>query len=78
MNLAQYAISTGIRPVELQRKLESIGTKLDHETIRRWLKGNLEPGPKHMLAIEAVTGGKVTRYHQRPDVFGKRPVRASA
>ena len=49
------------------------GVDLNHETIRMWLKGELQPAPKRMLVIEAATGGKVTRYHQRPDIFGPAP-----
>ncbi len=27
----------------------------------------------HVLRIEELTGGKVTRYEMRPDIFGKKP-----
>ena len=76
MNLAQYAAQTGIKPVEFQRLLkDEHGVTLDHETVRRWLNGTLQPAPKHMQTLEDATSGKVTRYHQRPDIFGKPPAK---
>lgn len=74
MNLAQYAADTGIKPFEFRKLLkEQHGLDLDHETVRRWLNGTLQPAPKRMSVIEAATGGRVTRYHQRPDIYGKPP-----
>lgn len=29
--------------------------------------------PQHVLAIERATGGKVSRYELRPDIFGPSP-----
>lgn len=79
MNLAQYAEKTGIKPVEFQRLLKDAhGVDLDHETVRRWLNGTLQPAPKRMHVIEAVTDGKVTRYDQRPDIFGPAPKKRRA
>lgn len=38
----------------------------------QWLKG-LRPVPAHhCIPIEDATGGKVTRYDLRPDVFGAK------
>lgn len=74
MNLAQYRERTGITPAVLRKKLKTNhGVDLSHETVRLWLHGALQPAPKHMPVIEAVTGGKVTRYDQRPDIFGPAP-----
>ncbi len=76
MNLAQYAAATRARPADFLLKLkEGHGIELDHETVRRWFKGSLQPGAtvKLMEAIEAATDGKVTRHDQRPDVYGPAP-----
>lgn len=76
MNLAQYAVETRARPADFQRKLrEDHGIDLDHETIRKWFKGDLQPGARLdlMEAIEAATDGRVTRHDQRPDVYGPPP-----
>lgn len=71
MNLAQYAAATGTTPAAFRDKLlDDHGVTVSHETVRRWFNGTLEPGPKKMDLIEAATGGKVTRQHQRPDIFG--------
>ena len=43
-------------------------------TVRAWANGNRNH-PYRLAAIEAtetVTGGKVTRYDLRPDIFGAR------
>lgn len=79
MNLAQYAETTGARPVDFQKKLrDDHGFDFDHETVRQWFKGKLQPAGKLKLmeAIEAATEGKVSRHDQRPDVFGPAPKRA--
>lgn len=52
---------------ELARQIGD-GIKTGH--IYYWLK-NTVPA-KRCIAIEQATGGKVTRYDLRPDVFGKR------
>lgn len=79
MNLAQYALKTSTRPIDFLKKLKADhGVTLDHETVRRWLNGTLQPAPKHMGVIEAATGGKVTRHHQRPDIFGPPPKKQRA
>lgn len=40
-----------------------------------WLNATKSPMPpaEHCRAIEYATGGKVTRYNLRPDVFGDSP-----
>lgn len=81
MNLAQYAAAKRSRPADFQRKLrEDHGIDLDHETIRKWFKGDLQPGAKLELmeAIEAATDGSVTRHDQRPDVYGPAPKKRRA
>lgn len=41
--------------------------------IHKWMTGKSQPSPKTAVAIERATGGKVTRYDLRPDVFGPAP-----
>jgi DNA-binding transcriptional regulator YdaS (Cro superfamily) len=41
--------------------------------IHKWMTGKTRPSPKTAVAIEQATGGKVTRYQLRPDVFGPAP-----
>lgn len=78
MNLAQYAAKTGITPAEFKTKLADHGLDLSHQTVRLWFNGERNPSPKRMAAIEAATCGKVTRYHQRPDIYGPAPKRRRA
>ena len=44
------------------------------QSIQKWLFAGRVP-PERCLAIEKATGGKVTRYELRPDVFGDPPAR---
>jgi DNA-binding transcriptional regulator YdaS (Cro superfamily) len=79
MNLAQYGQKVGVSPAAFQRKLEDeYGVSLSHETVRLWLLGRLQPAPKHIPVIEAATDGKVTRYDQRPDIYGPAPKKRRA
>jgi DNA-binding transcriptional regulator YdaS (Cro superfamily) len=41
--------------------------------IHKWMTGKSQPSPKTAVTIERATGGKVTRYDLRPDVFGAAP-----
>lgn len=41
-------------------------------SVAEWIKRGLAP-PERCIAIEEATGGKVTRYELRPDVFGPAP-----
>lgn len=48
-----------------------------HPTVKqqhvwRWVRAGRVPA-EYALAIETATGGKVTRYELRPDVFGPAP-----
>lgn len=42
-----------------------------------WLQAGRVPG-EHCIAIEQATGGQVTRYELRPDVFGDPPKKSRA
>lgn len=39
----------------------------------QWLNNKRPIAAKHCIAIETATGGVVTRYDLRPDVFGAAP-----
>jgi DNA-binding transcriptional regulator YdaS (Cro superfamily) len=42
------------------------------EAVRNWK----QIPPQHCITIEEATGGKVTRYELRPDVFGPAPMQS--
>lgn len=44
-------------------------------SITGWKNRNKVP-PRRCLAIEQATGGAVTRYELRPDVYGAKPIHA--
>lgn len=73
MDLPTYARETSTGPEDFRAKLAEHGVTVTKEIVRRWLRGEQPPGTKNMDAIEAATGGKVTRYDLRPDVFGEPP-----
>lgn len=60
----------------MQRKinLRDLAKKLSisHNTVYSWFARNQVPS-KHCIAIEEFTGGELTRYGLRPDVFGTKP-----
>jgi DNA-binding transcriptional regulator YdaS (Cro superfamily) len=41
--------------------------------VNQWVTGTRPVPPERCRAIEAATGGAVTRYDLRPDVFGAPP-----
>lgn len=41
--------------------------------VNQWLKGRRPVPAERCRAIESLTGGAVTRYDLRPDVFGTAP-----
>ena len=45
------------------------GVKQGH--VWHWLNKSLRVPAEHVLAVEAATGGSVTRYDLRPDIFEK-------
>lgn len=61
-----------VGPAELAR---AIGVKPQFVTALG--KGERPVPPGRCLAIEEATGGRVTRYELRPDVFGAPPGRAA-
>lgn len=67
---------------EIQRATKLVGSQTDlakalglksQSQISQWLRGRRPVPPKWCIRIETVTGGAVTRYQLRPDVFGSVP-----
>lgn len=77
MNLAQYAKRTNTTPAAFRRLLAEQGVEVSHQAVMLWFQNRRQPAATKMDAIEAATGGLVTRYHQRPDVFGRTPRKAA-
>lgn len=46
---------------------------LTPQAVSQWVNGHRPVPPRHALAIERATGGAVSRYALRPDVFGPEP-----
>lgn len=57
------------------RMAEKLG--LRQSVVSNWKRRGQVPAER-CLAIEQVTGGEVTRYELRPDVFGTKPSKAKA
>lgn len=51
------------------------GKQLSYQAVQKWLTKRSVPADR-CVAIEQVTGGEVTRYQLRPDVFGEAPADA--
>lgn len=45
--------------------------------VSQWVNGRRPVPPRFAREIETATGGKVTRYDLRPDVFGAAPAAAA-
>lgn len=73
MNLAQYAAKTKITAAAFRDLLEECGLEVSTQAVHWWFTGERQPSPAKMAIIEAATRGAVTRYHQRPDVYGPPP-----
>lgn len=67
MNALDRAIEAAGGPTKLAA---SIGLKPN--VVGNWKLRGLAP-PERCIAIEAATGGSVSRYELRPDVFGPAP-----
>lgn len=68
MNVIEKAVHVANGPSALAKAL---GIK--PPSVVQWLKG-VRPVPAgRCIAIEQATGGQVTRYELRPDVFGQPP-----
>lgn len=75
MDLAQYARETKTTPAQFRAALAAHGVEVSHQAVMLWFQGNRRPAPKHLVAIEEASGGKVTRAALRPDIFGGGPTK---
>lgn len=55
------------------RKAIAEACDLTEPAVRHWCNGTRSVPARRCLAIEEATGGKVTRYDLRPDIFGTPP-----
>jgi DNA-binding transcriptional regulator YdaS (Cro superfamily) len=66
------ALERAIKAAGNQTKLAAkIGKQQGH--VGKWLHRDLKVPAEVCVTIEKATGGKVTRYELRPDVFGDPP-----
>lgn len=70
----------------IERALDAAGGKQNElasrlsvtpQALNQWVNGVRPVPAKHCIAIEEATGGAVTRYELRPDVFGAAPTSAT-
>ena len=74
--MSTKALEQAIREIGTQGKLAAlIGKRQGH--IGKWLHRDGKVPAELCIAIELATGGKVTRYELRPDVFGDPPSNAT-
>lgn len=67
------ALQAAICAIGSQGKLAALlGKQQGH--VGKWLHRDRKVPAEMCIAIERATGGKVTRYELRPDVFGDPPV----
>lgn len=67
-------LESAIDLVGSYRLAKAVGVK--PPTVFSWLRRGIPPAER-CRAIEAATGGRVTRYQLRPDVFGPAEDRAA-
>ncbi|GAB2507279.1 helix-turn-helix domain-containing protein [Microbulbifer agarilyticus] len=68
------AIQRAIKAANTTQKglADALGLKSQGQ-VSQWVKGVRPIPATHCVAIERITGGAVTRYELRPDVFGPAP-----
>jgi DNA-binding transcriptional regulator YdaS (Cro superfamily) len=75
--MSTKALLKAIDEIGTQGKLAAlIGKRQGH--VGKWLHRDKKVPAEMCVAIELATGGKVTRYELRPDVFGDPPTGAAA
>lgn len=65
----------------IQAAVEAIGSQgamakaigVTQPLVWQWCNGKRPVAAHHCVAIENATGGRITRYDLRPDVFGPAP-----
>lgn len=77
MDLGRYLSKTNTSHTDFVASLAQHGVKVTTQAIRNWIESEgdnmRKPSPKKVHAIEAATGGVVTRHDLRPDVYGPKP-----
>jgi len=63
-------MSTALENVNGTQLARALG--VSKQAVSHWKRGRYRVPAEHCLAIEAFTGGRVTRFELRPDVFGQR------
>lgn len=71
---------------EIQRAVEVLGSQqklaeaanASPQAVSFWVSGERTISAEYALRVEHATGGKVTRYDLRPDIFGKAPAQEAA
>lgn len=66
-------ISRAIKLAGGQSQLSKALKLRSQSTVSQWVTKRRPLPAKHCLKIEFITGGQVTRYQLRPDIFGKAP-----
>lgn len=64
-------LATFVRQHGQQDAAETLG--VSQSAISHWLRGRKPITGERAIKIEERTGGKVTRYELRPDMFGPAP-----
>lgn len=76
MDLGRYLSKANISHADFVAALALYGVEVTPQAIRNWTATDdnfRKPSPTRVLAIEAATGGVVTRHDLRPDVYGPKP-----
>lgn len=64
-------IARAVDQVGRQKLADALG--VSPSMISQWVTGHRPIAARHVLPIEAATGGQVTRYELAPEVFGPPP-----
>ena len=79
MDLGSHLSKSNITHTDFVAALAQYGVRVTTQSVRNWTKregdNSRKPSPKKVHAIEAATGGIVTRHDLRPDVYGPRPAK---
>ena len=78
MDLQSYLNECGLTRAAFAAALKKHGASVTSQAVKVWADKKHGPSPKMFGAIEAATGGKVTRQDLRPDIFGPAPKKRRA
>lgn len=71
MRLREYIYSYPLGKRIRARTIIAKALEVTEAAVRSWENGTRKPSPKHLIAIETLTEGKVSRKELRPDLFGE-------